>query len=275
MPGTAIITIIMGTARMIDDANLRAVPFSDETLREDEVGAGDAAPDREPDLASANALPLMVWLSPSFPVGSFAFSHGIEWAVETGDVKDKDSTIAWIGALLAHGALRNDTILAAAAWRAVRAQDAEALREVAELALALAGSRERHLETTAQGNAFVTAIRSAWDHPALNWAWGRLSGDVAYPVAVATAAAGHGIPLRAMLEAFSLALVQTLVSATIRLSALGHSDGQRVVAALLPKTQKLVLEVEHATLDDIGGAAFGSDIAALRHETQYTRLFRS
>ena len=60
----------------------------------------------------------MVWLSPSFPVGSFAFSHGIEWAVETGDVKDKDSTIAWIGALLDHGALRNDTILAAVAWQA-------------------------------------------------------------------------------------------------------------------------------------------------------------
>ncbi|HWH81555.1 MAG TPA: urease accessory UreF family protein, partial [Burkholderiaceae bacterium] len=96
-----------------------------------------------------------------------------------------------------------------------------------------------------------------------------------YPVAVATAAAGHGIALRTSLEAFSLALVQTLVSATIRLSALGHSDGQRAIAALLPETRKLAREAQHATLDDLGGAAFRSDIAAMRHETQYTRLFRS
>lgn len=278
MPVMAI-TIITGTTSMIDGEKAM---LEDHAPEPPENGAEDIAIDviaescgsaeAETGLAS---LPLLIWLSPSFPVGSFAFSHGLEWAVQTGEVKDAETTIAWIGALLNHGAQRNDAILATSAWRAVRDADEQALRGVSELALALAGSRERYLEATAQGNAFVTAIRSAWADPEIDWAWEVLTGDVAYPIAVAVASAGHGFPLLATLEMLNLAIVQNLVSATIRLSALGHTDGQRVIAALLPESRKLAREAQHATLDDLGGAAFRSDIAAMRHETQYTRLFRS
>jgi urease accessory protein len=278
MPGTAI-TIITGTTSMIDGEKALLKEHAPEQPENDADGAEmevagdlDRRIEAEDGLAS---LPLLIWLSPSFPVGSFAFSHGLEWAVQTDEVKDAATTIAWIGALLNHGAQRNDAILAASAWRAVRARDEQALAETAELALALAGSRERYLEATAQGNAFVTAIRSAWAAPEVDWAWDVLSGDVAYPIAVAGASAGHGVPLLATLEMLNLAIVQNLVSATIRLSALGHSDGQRVIAALLPETRKLAREAQSATLDDLGGAAFRSDIGAMRHETQYTRLFRS
>lgn len=233
-----------------------------------------AQPPTPADVSLANAE-LLVWLSPSFPVGSFAFSHGMEWAVHTGEVRDAATTIAWIGTLIAHGALRNDVILAACAWRAAHEQNAPALREANQLALALAGSRERLLETTAQGNAFVTTIRAAWSSPQNERALQCLHGDIAYPVAVGVAAAGRDVPLADTLELFGTAVLQNLVSATIRLSAIGHTDGQRVIAALLPAVRSLARQCQNATLDDVGGAAFGSDLAALKHETQYTRLFRS
>ena len=111
---------------------------------------------------TSSLLPLLIWLSPSFPTGAFAYSHGLEWAVESGDVTDAESLQCWIADLLDHGGVRSDAILLKAAWSAAYARDIEALAHVNELALALSPSRERHLETSAQGNAFVAAARGAW-----------------------------------------------------------------------------------------------------------------
>lgn len=236
---------------------------------------GEANPE-EAEVRSADAAArLLIWLSPAFPVGSFAFSHGLEWAVHAGHVHDVATVISWLDALLEHGAPRNDAIFAIYAWRATTSRDAHGLREVNALALATAGSRERHLETTAQGNAFVAIIRQAWREPTFDWGVDALQGDVAYPVAVGLTCAAHGVSSRDMLRSYVLAQVQNLVSAIIRLSVIGHTDGQRAIAALLPGVGRLALSTEAATLDDIGGAAFQSDIASLRHETQYSRLFRS
>lgn len=232
--------------------------------------------DHEPS-QTASALPLMVWLSPAFPVGSFAYSHALEWAVETGQVRDLASARDWIGGLIAYGGLRNDAVLLAASWRAVWTSDPGAIGDCNELALALAGSRERYLETSAQGNAFLVAIGSAWPiASALPCEVAPvIEGDVAYPVAVGLVAAGHGIDLAATLDAALVSMLANLASALVRLSALGQSDGQRLIAALLPDVRGLAVFAAGSTLDDIGGAAFQSDIASLRHETQYTRLFRT
>ena len=220
-------------------------------------------------------LPLMIWLSPSFPVGGFAYSHGLEWAFEAGDLTDAQRLEDWLGALVEHGSLRNDLILFAAAWRASGDGDAKSLSDVAELSLALANSTERRLETVTQGNAFVAAVAASWpcaSVDALKTAW---PGDVAYPVAVAVAASGHGLPLLASLEAFSLAFVANLVSAAVRLGIVGQTDGQRVTAGLAPLLRSAAARAEAAALDALGSCAFRSDLASLRHETQYSRLFRS
>lgn len=220
-------------------------------------------------------LPLMVWLSPSFPVGAFAYSHGLEWAFESGDLHDAATLRDWLDALVSHGSLRNDLILFACAARAVEASDDSALVEIAELALALANSAERRLETVTQGNAFVAALRAAWPCAAIDRLKAVWGGDVAYPLAVATASAGHGLPLAASLEAYGLAFIANLVSASVRLGIVGQTDGQKVTAALVPAVQAAAAAAEPATLDDLGGCALRSDIASLRHETQYSRLFRS
>ena len=224
---------------------------------------------------SGSHLALMVWLSPAFPVGAFAYSHGLEWAHEAGDLTDAASLEDWLGSLLAFGSARNDAILFAAAYRASGNGDGATLTEIAALALALATSPERQLETTTQGDAFVGAILRSWSCPAMALLKEVWSEPVAYPVAVAVAAAGHEIPLEPALEAFGLNFVSSLVSAAVRLGVVGQTDGQRVTAALVPQVRRLAASAIEAGLDDLGGCAFRSDLAALRHETQYTRLFRS
>ena len=220
-------------------------------------------------------LPLAVWMSPMFPVGAFAYSHGLEWAFEAGDLPDAAALLDWLDILLKRGAPRNDAILLAQAYRAAGADARDALAAIGELALALATSRERRLETTTQGRAFRLAIERSWPCAALDLIDRSATGEIAYPVAVGIAAAGHALPLPPTLEMFLLAFVSNLVSAALRLGAIGQTDGQKVIAALLPAIRAGAQECQVATLDDLGASAFRADIASLRHETQYTRLFRS
>ena len=224
--------------------------------------------------ASAS-LPLMIWLSPAFPVGSFAYSHALEWAAHAGDLPDANALQCWIGDLLAHGAPRNDAVFLSAAWHAACEENAAALCEANELALALAGSRERHVETTAQGGAFRIAIRAAWGNPAFARLDAAIPDAIAYPVAVGLAAATHDLDLGATLDGYLMAFVSNLTSAAIRLGVTGHTHAQRIIMEALPAIRELAAFAAHATLDDVGGCAFRSDIASMEHETQESRLFRT
>jgi urease accessory protein len=215
----------------------------------------------------------MLWLSPAFPVGSFAYSQGLEWAVESGDLQDARSLGGWLVDLLTFGAHRADAILFAECFRAGVAEDWEALAETNAFAIALASSAERRLETTSQGLAFVLAARAAWDCEPLRQL--SLAERVAYPAAVASASAGHGLPLEASLQAFILAQIAAAVSAVVRLGPIGQTDGQKIQATLIPRIRAVAREASISNLTDLGSCAFRSDIAAMRHETQYSRLFRS
>nr|WP_245416796.1 urease accessory protein UreF [Undibacter mobilis] len=224
--------------------------------------------------SSGHLLRVMAWLSPAFPVGAFSYSSGIEWAVETGDIKDAATLKDWLSVMLADGGGFCDAILFAQAHRAVLGNDDQALHDVAELAAAFAPSKERHLETTAQGNAFIEAAR-AWPceaHDKLKSVW---SGPVAYPVAVAVTAAGHGIAVEQGLPAYLHALTANWVSAGVRLIPLGQTQGLHVLAALEGAIIATAERSVQASLDDLGSSAFRADLSSALHETQYTRLFRS
>ena len=217
---------------------------------------------------------LLCWLSPAFPVGAYAYSHGLEWAVETGDVRDEASLEGWLATLLQDGFGRSDGILLAAAHKAAAADDRTALAEANDLALALAPSAELRLETAQQGRSFLDAVLASWPAPALEDLSEEI-GEVAYPVALGLAAACHGVPLRATVEGYLTALCGNLVSAAIRLAPIGQTAGQRVLARLAAKVGDLAGSVLSCDLDDVGGSTFRADLGSLRHETQYTRLFRS
>ena len=217
----------------------------------------------------------MAWLSPSYPVGAFSYSSGIEWAVEAGDIKDAESLRRWLAVVIGEGGGFCDAVFFVHAHRSLADTGNDALRAVAELAAAFAPSKERHLETTAQGAAFIVATKAAWPCDALERLAAAWDGPVAYPVAVGVTAAGHGIALESALHAYLHAVAANLISAGVRLIPLGQSDGQRVLAALEPVIEATAKRALLTPLGEVGSAAFRADLASLLHETQYTRLFRS
>lgn len=217
---------------------------------------------------------LMAWLSPSYPVGAFSHSHGLEWAVEQGWVRDRAALVDWLALLLDTGSGWADAVFFAHAHHGHG--DAARLAALAELAAAAAPAKERQVETLAQGTAFRLISENAWAHEVL----GRLPPSVAYPVAVGALAGAEGIALPAALTAYLHGFVANLVSAAQRLVPLGQTDGQKAIAALMPAVEAVVdralaLDPAADPFDALGGCALVSDLCAMRHETQYTRLFRT
>ena len=213
-------------------------------------------------------LRLLTWLSPSFPVGAFSYSHGLEFAVHDKAVIARAGLAEWIEDLIGRGSLWNDAVLLAEAWRAASQADISHLRRAAEWGEAMALSVERHLETMDQGRAFRAAAQPWTDISAHDF-------PMPYPVAVGAAAAAMKTGLEPVCVAYLHACAANLVSAGIRLIPLGQSEG----TALMASFENLIITVAHkaagSSLDDLGSATFAADMAAMRHETLNVRLFRS
>jgi len=239
-----------------------------------EPAPADAAGAMNADEVSA-LYRLMTWLSPSFPVGAFSYSSGIEWAVEEGDIVDAASLRGWLAAMLGEGSGFCDAVFLAQAHRAASSRDDAGLRDIAELAAAFVPSRERQLETTTQGRAFIEIARSAWACDGLDELVAACNGAIVYPVAVGLVSAAHRLPVAPAMHAFLHAVVSNWISAGARLVPLGQTDSQRILAALEVDVAATAKRALAASLDDLGSATFRADLASLRHETQYTRLFRS
>jgi urease accessory protein len=223
-------------------------------------------------------LRVMAWFSPSFPVGAFSYSHGIEYAVEAGLVVDHAGLVDWAEGVVVRGAGRVDAALFCAAYSAVAGDDEADLVWAIERGDAMRATRELAGESIGQGEAFIETVRATWPQPHLD----RLvelareqQRRLVYPVAAAAAVAAHGVPVEIALPAYLHALAANLVSAGVRLIPLGQTDGQRAIAALEP----IVLEAASTALTrprgDLGSATPVVDWASMQHETQYTRLFRS
>lgn len=208
-------------------------------------------------------LTLAQWFSPAFPVGGFSYSHGLEWAVETGDITDAPGFQDWLSAVLADGSGRNDAILLVAAYNA---ETPDEVRAIDELARALAPTRERLLETRSQGAAFSRTTADIWPVP---------PHDLTFPVAAGVAARAMGLALTETLLLYLHGFASNLTSVAIRLIPLGQTAGQAVLAAMAPLCSDIAAQAEIQTLDDLGACIFMADIASMKHETQYSRLFQS
>lgn len=236
---------------------------------------GDAGPPQEGERALTR---LLAWLSPSFPVGAFSYSHGLEAAVDQGLVTDRGTLVRWVDGILRLGAGRIDGTLFAHAHAAVMNTDEPTFVLVVERADLLRSTSETALESRAQGSAFLTTVRNAWPLDGLErWeaSIGATGRPCAYAVAVALASALAGIPVRPALTAFLHAFTANLVSAGVRLVPLGQTDGQKALAALDAVVHHAVATALATPIDDLGACAFMVDWTSARHETQYTRLFRS
>ncbi len=221
-------------------------------------------------------LRLLAWSSPAFPIGGFAFSHGLETAVEEGLVSDAPALRRYVASACRHGAGFADCVLLAQAHRC--AGDAEGLADLLLFGNALRGSAELALEAGMQGGAALRTLGQAWPHPALDGlalVARDLGVEPVLPIVSGVAAAAHRIdPAHACL-AHLAAFAANLVSAGVRLVPLGQTDGQRVTAALEAELPGMVARALATGLGDLFTCTPVIDLLSIAHETQYTRLFRS
>ncbi|WP_152466222.1 urease accessory protein UreF [Sulfitobacter sp. THAF37] len=211
----------------------------------------------------SDLLTLAQWFSPSYPLGSFAYSHGLEMAIATGRIDSAESLQAWLEDVLAHGTGRNDCILICAAHAC---EDLDAVAAVDAEARAFASSAERLAETQVQGGAFARTTAAIW---------GGTLPQLTHPVAVGYAAGRMSLPLELTAQMYLQAFASNLVSAAVRLVPLGQTEGQVCLAALAPVVEQVVAKSRGQNLDDLASSAFLSDVAAMRHETLEHRIFRS
>ena len=208
-------------------------------------------------------LQLLAFMSPAFPVGGFAYSHGLERAIDDGVVASADEVREWIESLLVHGSGWNDSVLFAQAYDA----DEAVRTEIDELALGLAASRERALETSDLGQSFAKAVAIMSVIEDMNFR--------TYPVAVAAACQKACIDKCAGLLAYLQAFSNSLIAVAVRLVPLGQTKGLEVMRDLMPVISTTAERALAASLDDLGSSTLLSDIASMKHETQYSRVFRS
>ena len=219
-------------------------------------------------------LQLQAWLSPSFPNGAYSYSHGLEWAVEAGQVRDRPSLVDWLEADLRYGSGRNEAIFFSEAYRSIVRGDHAGLTRVAELAAVTRGTSEFALESAQQGTACLATLRQAWPHRILD-VIAEMGCQPVLAVVLGARSASERIPAQVALPAFLHSYIANLVIAGVRLIPLGQTDGQLAIAALEDAVLSSAAQGNSATLGDLGSAGFMVELTSMAHETQYTRLFRS
>lgn len=232
--------------------------------------------------SNASLYRLMSWLSPSFPVGAYSYSHGIEYAFEAGDVTDPASLQHWIEGILEFGSGNTDGTLFRAGWEASRQQDDELMEWAIVTATTLRATKEMALENSAQGMAFLETLRKSWHNDGLDtfdqWLE-KLERPASYPVVVGVAAALSEIELESALAAYLHAFISNLVSAGVRMIPLGQTAGQQIISSLEAPVTLAARSMAECPMDllkhNIGSAAVTVDWSSMKHETQYTRIFRS
>ena len=247
-------------------------------------------PETEPPrLQDSDLFRLMAWTSPAYPVGGFSYSHGIEMAVEEGRLRQQADLVAYVASVLRQGAGRVDAVLFAHAHAAATGHDGAeplcpgggspvqhaSLDDIAELAAAWRGTAETALEATQQGGSFASVTARCWPDPRFADFAARHRGRLSHAVAFGAAAGMAGMPSRPALFVFLQGFCANLVSAGVRLIPLGQTDGQIATAALLPIITECTDAALSTSLDELGTASPLLDMLSMRHETQYTRLFRS
>jgi urease accessory protein len=223
-------------------------------------------------------LRLQSWVSPAFPTGSYAYSHGLEWAVEAGHIHDRKSLVDWLEADLCHGSGRNEAFFFSEAWRCAVDDDRSKLLEIAELSAVFRGTAEFALESSQQGRACLATLLKVWPDSILDWLSERLCERLVQPtsaVLLGVRAARQSIALGLALPAFLQSYIANLVTAGVRLVPLGQTDGQLAIAELEEAVLAVSFRAGKITMEDLGSAAFMVDLASMAHETQYTRLCRS
>ena len=209
---------------------------------------------------ASQLLMLFNWMSPTFPIGGFAYSHGLEQAIADG-LTTPAELHSWVCDLLQSGSAWNDAVLFSRCWH-------DEVAYLNALALALCGSSERYQETTQLGRNFTVAA-NVWLRKAAT------EGEIAYPVAAGSMCVTSGIEQNQALLAFLQGFCAAQISVAVRLIPLGQTKGLEVLRDLSPIIVATATRATQATLEDLGSNCFLAEIAAMKHETLEPRVFRT
>jgi urease accessory protein len=210
--------------------------------------------------------------SPTLPIGSYAYSRGLEYALDVGWIHDEPSALAWILGLLRHTGTKLDGPSMLRLYDAHRARDARAIERWNARLLASRESSELRLEDTQLGAAFARLLAGLGIERAQPWV---ARADTCYANMFALACEHGGVPSESALLAYLWALSESQVSAAVRLLPLGQTAGQRLLSAIAEALPDCASAAISCSDDELGALAPGLAIASARHEIQYTRLFRS
>ena len=208
---------------------------------------------------------LSALFSPSFPIGAFSYSHGLEAAIAASLVVDTKTAEKWIKTCLVSGSGRNDAIIFAHAWRA----EPDKREELNEIAFALCASAERDQEMRELGASFRDITTRVYRVSVTDMQ------SMAYPVMAGVATRQLHCELLLSLVFFLQSFANNLISVAVRAVPLGQSEGQGILYRLIPWIEQLANETINASLDQIGGHAFLADHMAIKHETMETRIYRT
>ena len=200
----------------------------------------------------------MAWLSPACPIGAFAYSQGLEAAVEDGLVTDISSLKVWLNASLSHGSIKNDSVFLAAAFNSKSLSE---LQNLTDLYYAFCISSSRYQESKNMGRAFSKLVT--------------LKNEYAFPISLGKVSKDYGIKLDNLIPLFMHSALQNQISAAQRLISLGQSDAFKLLTSLFALIGEIAQEVRTGELDNLTSTSFIAEIEAMRHETLNTRIFAS
>jgi urease accessory protein len=223
-------------------------------------------------LGAPALLSLLRFVSPSLPIGAYAYSRALEYAVHSGAVHDQASAEAWIVGLAVHATARLDAPILLRLLRAFEADDTDAVARWNALLLATREGSELRLEDTQLGAALARLLASQGVIQAERFCRRK---DVCYASMFALAAVHARVPESTALLGFMWAQAEGQVGAAVRLIPLGQTAGQNLLSVLITALPACVASASALSDAEIGAFTPGLALASALHETQYTRLFRS
>jgi urease accessory protein len=223
-------------------------------------------------LTHPGLLRLLQLASPMLPVGAYAYSQGLEWAVESGWVHDEASAADWIGGVLGQGPARLEVPVLARLYRAWTSDDLAQAHHWSRYLDAARESGELQAEARQLGESLAVLLAQLGIEAARDWKEIEYAG---FPTLFALAGVHYRVPLPETALGYLWAWCENQVAAAMKLVPLGQAAGQRILSALIGQLPAAVERGLALTDDEIGVLTPRLAIGSARHETQYTRLFRS
>ena len=199
---------------------------------------------------------LQIWFSSSFPIGSYAYSHGVEALIDNKKITNKNEVKKYLIALLNYGTLRNDYIFIKSLYNG---------DEINELILASASSKERRVEMVDIGNSFRKIINDSWDF--------KLPNNTSYIYCLAKAGLHFNICFEDLIKFYLQSFISNLINVCVKHIPMSQKDGQILNVNFIEIIQKFLSQSKELTLNDVGTTFFIGDIYSIRHENLKTRIY--